>query len=170
MLPKGPMRDVGRGEGMIRGRLAALALASALLAGTVPAMAQDALVVECREGAVMLENWYDPDTAVGDAGDKVLPLHMLLRTPGSYTFEFQSEQPFAVYAYRYDPARRDWAFLPESATAHANADPDLPWAWSGTVRKTTGRPEDYLLQAAPQGAAQGERHRFLHIRRIDSCR
>lgn len=155
---------------MIRGRLAAFALVSALFGGVVPAMAQDALVVECREGAVMLENWYDPDTAVGNAGDKVLPLHMLLRTPGSYTFEFQSEQPFAVYAYRYDPARRDWAFLPESATARANADPDLPWVWSGTVRKTTGRPEDYLLQAAPQGAAQSERHRFLHIRRIDSCR
>lgn len=118
----------------------------------------------------MLENWYDPDTAVGNAGDKVLPLHMLLRTPGSYTFEFQSEQPFAVYAYRYDTGQRDWSFLTESATASRNSDPDMPWVWSGTIRKTSSRPEDYLLQAAPQGASQNERHRFLHVRRIDSCR
>lgn len=161
---------VQMGERMIRGMVAGLACTVAALAGAAPATAQDALVVDCREGAVMLENWYDPDTAVGADGDKVLPLHMLLRTAGRYSFEFQSEQPFAVYAYRYDTAKRDWLFLPDSATARSTPGNDLPWTWTGTVSKTSGQPEDYLLQAAPQGAAQFERHRFLHLRRIESCR
>ncbi|MFN4089125.1 MAG: hypothetical protein ACK4QW_08800 [Alphaproteobacteria bacterium] len=118
----------------------------------------------------MLENWYDPASAIGREGDKVLPLHMMLRGAGSYTFEFQGELPFAVYAYRYDPARRDWTFLPESATAQGAPGGELPWSWTVTVRKPSAQAEDYLLQVAPQGEAQFERHRFLHIRRIAGCR
>lgn len=152
-------------------RLAGLALAAGIAAAAGPsgAGAQEALMVDCREGAIMLENWYDPATALGNEGDKVLPLHMLLRSAGTYTFEFQSERPFAVYAYRWDPALRDWAFLNDSATAHSTPTADLPWSWSATIRKDAGRSEDYLLQVAPQGDAQFDRHRFLHIRRTTSC-
>src|SRR3546814_3031125 len=96
----------------------------------------------------MLESWYDPATAIGAAGDKVLPLHMLLRQPGTYTFEFQSERPFAVYAYRYDNEGREWAFLSDSATAHSTPNADLPWTWAITLRKASAGAEDYLLQAA----------------------
>ena len=149
-------------------RLAGAALLAILAS---PAVAQDALIVDCREGTVMLENYYVPQTATGPAGEKVLPMHMLLTKPGTFTFEFRSEQPFTLYAYRYDLSRRNWEFLPASNVSRPGSDGAGAAynGWQTTVSKTRGTPEDYLFQAMPQGAAQNSQHRFVHIRRTTNC-
>src|SRR5690606_9353713 len=111
-----------------------LALAALLLL-PLPAAAQDALIVDCREGTVMLENWYVPESALGQAGEKVLPMHMLLTRPGTYTLEFRSDQPFTLYAYRYDLDARDWVFLPSSNVAQPASDAAgaAYYAWQTTI-------------------------------------
>jgi hypothetical protein len=135
------------------------------------AAAQDALIVECSEGTVMLENSFVPQNAVGPQGEKVLPMHMLLTRPGTFTFEFRSDQPFTLYAYRYDLNRRDWEFLPASNVSQPGSDAaNVGYnGWQTTVTKTAASPEDYLFQAQPATGAQGVPHRFVHIRRTASC-
>ena len=147
------------------------ALAMLLLLLPLPAAAQDALIVDCREGTLMLENYYVPQTALGSQGEKVLPMHMLLTKPGTFTFEFRSEQPFTLYAYRYDLGRRNWEFLPSSSVSQPGSDAAGAAynGWQTTVTKTQPNAEDYLFQAQPQGAAQGTQHRFVHIRRTSNC-
>ena len=142
-----------------------------LLLLPLPAAAQDALIVDCREGTVMLENYYVPQTAVGQPGERVLPMHMLLTRPGTFTLEFRSDEPFTLYAYRYDLGRRAWEFLPSSNTSQPASDAAgaPPNAWQTTVTKTQANPEDYLFQAMPQGRAQNSQHRFVHIRRTSAC-
>ena len=142
----------------------------ALLLLPLPAAAQDALVVDCRNGTVMLENHYVPQTALGQPGERVLPMHMLLTRPGTFTFEFRSEQPFTLYAYRYDVGRRTWEFLPASNVSQPGSDTAGSFnGWQTTVTKTQPNPEDYLFQAMPQGSAQNAQHRFVHIRRTSGC-
>ena len=147
-----------------------LALAALLLL-PLPTAAQDALTVDCKKGTVALENWFAPEAAPGQPGEKVLPMHMLLRQPGTFEFEFRSEQPFALYAYRYDPKQRNWEFLPSSNVAQPVSDPaGTPYfKWQTTVKKTGGKAEDYLFQAMPEASAQNQRQRFVHIRRTTKC-
>ena len=142
-----------------------------LLLLPLPAAAQDALVVDCREGTVMLENHYVPQTAVGPQGEKVLPMHMLLNKTGTFTFEFRSEQPFTLYAYRYDVQRRGWEFLPMSNVSQPGSEGGgIPYnGWQGTVTKVQPAAEDYLFQAMPQASGQAAQHRFVHIRRTTGC-
>lgn len=147
------------------------ALAMLLPLLPLPAIAQDALIVDCREGTVMLENYYVPQTAVGPQGEKVLPMHMLLTKSGTFTFEFRSEQPFTLYAYHYDVGRRNWEFLPSSNVSQPGNDATGgPFnGWQTTVTKTGSGPEDYLFQAKPEAPAQSSQHRFVHIRKTSSC-
>ena len=155
--------------------VAAACLTSSLLLPAVlspaPAVAQDALIVACSEGTVMLENSFVPQNAVGPQGEKVLPMHMLLTKPGTFTFEFRSDQPFTLYAYRYDLNRRDWEFLPASNVSQPGRDAsNAPYnGWQTTVTKSGPNPEDYLFQAQPTASAQNVPHRFVHIRRTASC-
>ena len=147
-----------------------VALAVALAPWTV-ALAQEPYVVQCRVGNEVFETWYEPQSAVGNPGEKVLPMHMVLTQSGDYQVEFRADRPFSLYAYRYDPAQRNWQFLDSSAASRAEVDQSgrTIQYWDMRIAKTDPAMQDYLFQAQPAAEAQDTRHRYQFVQRTQRC-
>lgn len=149
-----------------------IALAAGLaLAAPLTASAQQAVVVECTVGDEVLESAFDPASAVGPEGRKVLPLHMVLTRPGEFQIEFRTQYPFTLYAYRYDTGAGRWEFLDASATSRIASDQGGQsfQYWDTTVDKNDSTTVDYLFQLEPGSTGQRVNHQVTYVRRTRSC-
>jgi len=153
-------------------RIGEIALAAGLaLAAPAGVAAQQAVVVECTVGDEVLESAFDPGTAVGPEGRKVLPLHMVLTRPGEFAIEFRSQYPFTLYAYRYDTGSSRWQFLEASATSRPATDQsgESFQYWDTSISKGDATTVDYLFQLEPGTTGQRVNHQITHVRRTRSC-
>lgn len=153
-------------------RIGEIALAAGLaLAAPAGVAAQQAVVVECTVGDEVLESAFDPGTAVGPEGRKVLPLHMVLTRQGEFAIEFRSQYPFTLYAYRYDTGSSRWQFLEASATSRPATDQsgESFQYWDTSISKGDATTVDYLFQLEPGTTGQRVNHQITHVRRTRSC-
>ena len=146
----------------------------ALLLALLPlaaAEAQEPYVVQCRVGNEVLESWFEPESALGPTGEKVLPMHMVLTRAGEYSVEFRSDRPYSVYAYRYDPTQRQWQFLDASAASRGETDQSGRsfQFWQMPISKAEQTVHDYLFQAQPAAEAQSARQRYQFVQRTRRC-
>jgi hypothetical protein len=149
-------------------KVVALALA---LAPWATAQAQEAYVVQCRVGNEVFESWFEPRSAIGSPGEKVLPMHMVVTQSGDYQVEFRADRPFAMYAYRYEPSQRSWQFLDSSAASRGATDQSgrSIQYWDMRIAKADTEMQDYLFQVQPGSEAQNERHRYQFVQRTYRC-